>query len=136
MSDKPYDNPDRVAKARYRGGEKHSYSDMADELGCSTGVISLRMGKFDIDENYNRQDFEDESPVPEVTEDDGLDLPFELELPENWPPSEETLAEYDIGDPQFLINEVKWNCQTCTDYLDEILQGEFGVSVDDVLVEG
>lgn len=70
---KDYNDPKKLAEARWHGGEKHSYEEMADYLDCSTGTISLRMnnkehyGVEDVDK-YGPEDFQDEGG------------PFEMEV--------------------------------------------------------
>lgn len=59
MSDgEPYENPEKLAEARYRGGEVRSYGEMAEYLGCSQGTISIKMKKYEDEiSEYSKSDF-------------------------------------------------------------------------------
>lgn len=60
MTDKPYDDPETLARLRLTGndGEKMTYGEMAEELDCSTGIISLRMNRYEDEiAQYSKNDF-------------------------------------------------------------------------------
>lgn len=93
MSDKVYDDPKKLAEARWHNGEKHSYSEMADYLDCSPGVISMRMNNleyYDLGEfhEYGPEDFEagfdatevDEQTIQERIEQHIRDYQVEIEV--------------------------------------------------------
>lgn len=138
MSDKPaYEDPEQLARARYRGGEKHSYSEMAEELGCSTGTISLRMKKYEKElQKYGPSDFEDAGPL-EKDEKTGPRLPFEIDLPKDWPPEQDVLDEMVAPGvaADNLVDEARWNCPYCLKDLRDILDEVYGVDIEDIIQE-
>lgn len=123
---KPYDDPEKLAEARYHGGEEHSQQEMADYLDCSKGTISLRMRKFSDElAEYGPEDFEHIQPE---TEDNGDTFPLDLSLPEEWPPDQDVIDTY-FGtgvDPEIAVDEASWGCPVCYPALDTLLQEEFG----------
>lgn len=53
---KSYENPETLARLYFKHG---NYADMAKELDCSVGTISLKMDKYEDEiEQYNEEDFD------------------------------------------------------------------------------
>lgn len=76
---KPYDDVEKLAHLYHtlRDDGKASYQDIADELGCSVGTISIRFGRWGdkIKNDYSEDDFQSGKYVeelPEYTEDEML----------------------------------------------------------------
>lgn len=112
---KDYEDPEKLARARFRGGETHSYKDMAKEFDCGHGTISLKMRKYEDEiSEYSPEDFADLPPEPEE-ENDELRFPIEFDLPEDWPPSEEEIEEQfgDGVDLDIVMDEAQWGCPSC-----------------------
>lgn len=64
---KPYDDPKELA--RLYKAEDMSYAEMAEELGCSAGTISIRMNRYEEEiEEYDASDFQAEKHVEELAE--------------------------------------------------------------------
>lgn len=136
MSSKPYNDPEKLARERWRGGEKHSYKEMAEELDCSPGTISIKMNQFEEElQKYGPSDFED---LDEVDKEDwtGSDLPYSIDLPDDWPPEQEVLDEMVAPgvDADVLVDEASWNCPNCTADLDNILREHFDTTLEDCIV--
>lgn len=72
MSDEPWNDPKELA--RLRKVEDMSYAEIADELGCSTGTISIRFNEEyypklnEQMEQYDASDFEGEKHVEDLDE--------------------------------------------------------------------
>lgn len=61
MSTKPWHKPEKLAEARFHDGERHTYDEMAEYLGCSKGTISVYMDMHgDEVAKYSPEDFAEE----------------------------------------------------------------------------
>ncbi|MFB6236952.1 MAG: hypothetical protein ABEH81_01140 [Halopenitus sp.] len=136
MGDKPYDDGEKLAKARWAGGEEHSYEEMAKHFDCSPGTISLRFnhpehyGVAEELEKYGPEDFIDEDDEIDIEEDDDSpDLPYDFDLPEDWPPDQDTVDEYFAPgvDINVALDEAEWGCKRCLPRLRKLFNDEYGV---------
>jgi hypothetical protein len=92
MSDKPYDDPQRLAELYYTLHDNGTapYSDIADELGCSVGTISLRFNEehypnfVETIESMGPEDFEGTERDPYQIDVDKVSERIYDCLHENW----------------------------------------------------
>lgn len=142
MGEKAYNDGKKLAEARWRGGEKRSYEQMAEDFDCSAGTISLRFnhpehyGVAEGLEKYGPEDFEHLDNEPEkMVEDDGPDYPLDLKLPKEWPPTQEEIDEYIASgvSTERLLDEVRWGCDACTARFRSLVKGVFNADPEMIL---
>lgn len=124
-----YEDPEKLARARWRGGRKHSYSEMAEELGCSVGTISLRMNRYESElKQYSPSDFED-LPVSPVLDIEESPHPLEFDFPSPLPTHTDEGFKLD-----YLIRDARWGDKQATHTLDQMLRKKFDTTFEDCIV--